>query len=236
MYFVQTPNLTFHLFIISSSCLFVFVRHCVTMTGTLALFPAIKSEIRGLIDDRVYTSAQQDTDWGYFGALYVTELIKCCSWEKLSEHGDFDAMWDCLQQTVDKIVKQQQKASRGERPANRLNIVVTDGEELLAVRSCNDESEQPPELYCSEIPEAGAEGTQEDRETEGKLERRILIASKRMVDGPGEWNQVRENQAALVLTGRSVCLDNSFCRQEWISTSTSKVNPQPHRCNWLPVP
>ncbi|MCJ1244459.1 hypothetical protein MMC30_001657 [Trapelia coarctata] len=211
-------------FNISSSRPFIFARYCVTMTGTLALFPAIKSELRGLIDDRVYTSIQQNTDWEYFGALYVTELIKCCGWETLSGHGDFDAMWDSLQQTVDQIVELQQKASSGERPANRLNIVVTDGVELIAVRFCNDESEQPPELYYSEIPEAGAKGTQEDREKEGELERRILIASKRMVDGPGEWNQVSENQAALVFMGRSVCLEDSFCRQEWISTSTSNLS------------
>lgn len=88
-------------------------------------------------------------------------------------------------------------------------------------------SEQPPELYYSDTQEAEAKGTQEDREKGGELERRIFIASKRMVDGPGERNQVSKNQAALVFTGKSVCREDNVSRQQWISTSTSNLSLYP---------
>ena len=203
---------------ISGSCLFTFAKHSFAMTGSLAMFPAIKKEMRDLIDPRLYPSIQQDTDGKYFGALYVTKLSKCYGWDELFKDIDFDAIWDSLEETVGAIVKLQQKANGGKCPTNRLNIVVTNEEQLTAVRFCNNESEQPPELYYSEVVEAEDEEQRENRGRDGGLKRTIVIATKQMVGGPTKWNRVEKNQAAWVSPHNPVSFEDKYCLQEWFSS------------------
>lgn len=104
-----------------------------------------------------YTAMGGRTDSEHFAALYMTHLAKN---SKKSDGGYGASAWEesytavqmkaALIAALEDLFKQQQKVLP-ELPGNSLNVAVTDGDSMVAMRVRNHVDEEPPSLYYSTV-------------------------------------------------------------------------------------
>ena len=101
------------------------------------------------MDDDSYANISGSTDSEHFAALYMTFLTDGkgkAYWEK---QYTLMQMRDAMQKTLRTVVELQRNKFGDKAEPNSLNVVTTDGSQLVAFRYRNHAVEQPPSLYYS---------------------------------------------------------------------------------------
>lgn len=139
---------------------FVFGRHTVMHNGYIADFPQIARQMTNLMSPEAFEHIGGRTDTEHFAALYISYLTfgadaspastapnsSNAKWEKSYSTGE---MLIALQHAANTVIDLQQKALGAKAEPNDLNVCVTDGNKLVAMRFRNHATEQPPSLYYS---------------------------------------------------------------------------------------
>ncbi|KAL0944884.1 N-terminal nucleophile aminohydrolase (glutamine amidotransferase class-II) [Colletotrichum truncatum] len=194
---------------------FVFGRHLFAHNGILGYFSVIKTVILQYLPLRYQTAILGTTDAEHIAALYF--FILC------EETGDWnslypiDKMAKAMSETV-AMLEGMQKEFVGKRgPAqenNTLNLVVTSGSSLVALRYASPNGVEPPSLYYSKT--AGATlnrkfkghpnsvgGSETDNRDDGREEKEahsahVLVASEPSTFDLDEWDLIEPSQMVLV--------------------------------------
>jgi glutamine amidotransferase len=139
---------------------FVFGRHSIMHNGYIASFPKISRQMANLMSDEAFEHIGGSTDTEHFAALYMSYLTfgsppsipatgpesSNTKWEKQYSTAE---MIKALQHAANTVIDLQQKALGDKAEPNDLNVCVTDGQQLVAMRFRNHPTEQPPSLYYS---------------------------------------------------------------------------------------
>jgi glutamine amidotransferase len=132
---------------------FVFGRHTIMHNGRITDFATVGRQMEGLMSAAAYKHMLGRTDSESFAALYMTYL---CAGNGNNDGGEawekdysLDEMLEALQFAANSVIELQVKALGENARANDLNVCVTDGERLVAMRFRNHERQQPPSLYYS---------------------------------------------------------------------------------------
>lgn len=139
---------------------FVFGRHTVMHNGYISSFPKIARQMANLMSDEAFAHIGGSTDTEHFAALYISYLTFGIpssaeglfpegsneKWERQYTTAD---MLKALQHAINTVIDLQQKALGDRAEPNDLNVCVTDGQQLVAMRFRNHQTEQPPSLYYS---------------------------------------------------------------------------------------
>ena len=117
--------------------------------GQISSFLSISREICTHLDDDVYGNISGSTDSEHFAALYMTYLTGGkgkTSWE---EGYTVEQMKEALEKAVSTVIGLQKNRLGDSAEPNSLNVAVTNGSQLVALRFRNHPVEQPPSLYYS---------------------------------------------------------------------------------------
>lgn len=219
---------------------FAFGRHVIMHNGYIAAFPKIARQMANLMSADAYENIRGSTDTEHLAALYMTYLTfgsepsdpKPPTGESDSAPEVLNEAWEksytpaqmlaALQNTANTIIDLQQKALGSNPPPNDLNVCVTDGKQLVAMRFRNHATEQPPSLYYSttagmtlnrkfpdhpdgkECPngpaKAGKEGGYNPRAQKdaGEHRKHVIVASEPTTYKSKEWTLIEKNQALIV--------------------------------------
>jgi len=139
---------------------FVFGRHTVMHNGYISDFPEIARQMTNLMSTEAFEHIEGRTDTEYFAALYISYLTfgaeaspvstgPNSSNEKWERSYTTAEMLKALQHAANTVIDLQQKALGAKAEPNDLNVCVTDGKQLVAMRFRNHTTEQPPSLYYS---------------------------------------------------------------------------------------
>ncbi|KAG9244709.1 N-terminal nucleophile aminohydrolase [Calycina marina] len=161
------------------------------------------------------------------------EMCKAMSEEAYTNiHGELKA---ALQKTINRIVRiQASTLSITPYEPNSLNVTVTDGRSLIAVRFRDHKTEQPPSLYYSTLAGVtlnrrfpdhpdGADGPHGKSNSDAKDDEQgknldtsksrrehgnhVIIASEPTTYKNGEWTLIEKNRAVLVEDGSKVTVE-----------------------------
>ena len=136
---------------------FAFGRHIIMHNGCITSFETIARGMTEKMHYDAFTAMNGRTDSEHFAALYMTHLGKNnkkqpgnngkLSWE---ENYTTTEMKKALIATLNDVFSLQ-KSLLPEIPGNSLNIAVTDGDSMVAMRVRNHVTEEPPSLYYSNV-------------------------------------------------------------------------------------
>jgi glutamine amidotransferase len=134
---------------------FAFGRHIIMHNGSISAFEQIARGVSEKMHHDAHAAMGGRTDSEHFAALYMTHLAKhtkkpggghgASAWEEGYTAPEMKA---ALIATLEDVFTLQQKLLP-ELPGNSLNVAVTDGDSMVAMRVRNHVSEEPPSLYYS---------------------------------------------------------------------------------------
>ncbi|MCJ1310456.1 hypothetical protein MMC25_004120 [Agyrium rufum] len=187
---------------------FVFGRHAIMHNGVVADFLSISREICKLLDDDTYANIDGGTDSEHFAALYMTFLTGGSGKEAWERQYSVSEMRDALHKALGTVIETQKAILGDKAAANSLNVAVTDGSQLVAIRARNHQVEQPPSLYYSttagitlnrKYPDHpdGSENphAQKDPSEHGS---HVIVASEPSTYKKEEWELIEKNHCVLV--------------------------------------
>jgi glutamine amidotransferase len=139
---------------------FVFGRHTIMHNGYISDFPEIARQMTNLMSPEEFEHIGGKTDSEHFAALYMSYLtFGAEASPALTAPNSSNGKWErsyttaemlkALQHAANTVIDLQQKALGIKAEPNDLNVCVTDGKQLVAMRFRNHATEQPPSLYYS---------------------------------------------------------------------------------------
>ena len=175
--------------------------------GVISDFVDIARDMCAMLNADVHKAITGRTDSEHFAALYMTYL---CG-EKTPKKAwkltyPVSQMRDALVKAMVEVMRLQQKVL-GYLPPNSMNIAVTDGDRLVAVRMRNHTTEEPPSLYYSQVagvtmnrkypgsPNGGVNEAALNNET--KHGRHLIVASEPSTD-ESEWTLIPKNHYVMM--------------------------------------
>lgn len=202
--------------------------------GVITSFSAIARHLVPYLSAAAYTHIAGSTDSEHFAALYITYLTDGSNdpstWEAPYP---VSAMKTALYKAIETIIDLQMKyLDHKTLEGNSLNVAVTDGSKLVAVRFRNHESEQPPSLYYSEHA-----GVTLNRKYPGEADgsanpaatikpehhgKHLIIASEPTTHRQPDWTVVPKNKAVVVEQDGELTLLDIPCPKEWMATAMAK--------------
>jgi glutamine amidotransferase len=219
---------------------FAFGRHVIMHNGYVSAFPKVARQMANLMSADAYENIRGSTDTEHFAALYMSYLTfgsapptgTSSATKPASESESSNEAWEqtyttaqmlaALQHAANTVIDLQHKALGADATPNDLNVCVTDGRQLVAMRFRNHDTEQPPSLYYSttagvtlnrkfpdhpdgeKCPNGPAKGgvkgghnprAQKDAGEHGK---HVIIASEPTTYKDKEWVLIEKNHAVIV--------------------------------------
>lgn len=163
-------------------------------------FSKYKRALRTKLTDESYNWIHGQTDSEHLFALFIDSLKR----REQSETLTADTMADALQDMIDTL-EGFRRDFKIEDPAY-LNMVVTDGERMVAVRYISDPNETPLSLYYSEGSKYEClDGVCHMLPAEGD-NRSVMIVSEKLTDLAEDWKPIPTNYFTLVYKDLSVKL------------------------------
>lgn len=168
-------------------------KHLLFMhNGEIGDFSMIKRHLRRELDDEIYDWIKGQTDSEHFFALFLQ------TYQDLGANPDISVVGDVLVATI-KRLEALQALHRVTAP-NYLNLAITDGSALLALRYVSDPNLSCPTLYYSagshyEFKEGGCHMISTD-ENEGNGA--VLLVSEKLTNYRAEWAEIPVNHMLLV--------------------------------------
>lgn len=190
---------------------FIFGRHTIMHNGIISHFADIRRNMLDLMEKSAYENVHGTTDSEHFAAVYMTNLTRSFgggprTWER---EYTTQEMLSALVAAFKSVVELQQHIlGAANVQACSLNVCVTDGRQMVAVRLRNHAVEQPPSLYWStkagvtlnrkypDNPSGAANPNASKKASEhGK---HVIIASEPTTYKAEEWILIEKNHALLV--------------------------------------
>ncbi|KAF9880115.1 glutamine amidotransferase class-II [Colletotrichum karsti] len=194
---------------------FVFGRHMFAHNGILGSFPIIRTAILQYLPLRYQAAILGTTDAEHVAALYFFILCGAAGdWNKLYE---VSVMGQAMRETISMLEDMQREFAGGEgssRAPNTLNLVVTSGSSLVALRYASPKNHEPPSLYYStkagptlnrkfkgnpdETGDGGNNGSGDKRLEKGDHSTHVVVASEPSTRNSDEWELIEPSQMVLV--------------------------------------
>lgn len=194
---------------------FAFGRHLFAHNGVLGGFAAIRTAVLQYLPLRYQVAILGTTDAEHVAALYFFRLC--------GEEGDWNALYDvsgmarAMRETIELLEGMRKEFAgegKGVQEDNVLNLVVTSGSSLVAVRYASPKGLEPPSLYYSttagptlnrkykgapddEISQR-PETVGDERMEKEQHAKHVVVASEPSTFNPDEWELVEPSQMVLV--------------------------------------
>lgn len=147
--------------------------------GNIGDFSKIKRHLRHLLADPIYDWVNGQTDSQHIMALWLQHLSE----DKQADHKN--ALLKTLA-TLQRLLNEQDSTA-----VMHINVVLTNGRTLLALRYTNQPKSPAPSLYYTH----GQLNTDNDAQhimLQSNAPKSILVASEKM-DSQSDWQQIRQN-------------------------------------------
>lgn len=153
--------------------------------GEIRGFSQLKRTLRQSLSDETYEWIEGETDSEHFFALYLNRLLK------KNKTSGTHVLSETLIETIDEL--EELKIKQGVQQASSLNIVITDGRYLVAVRYISEGYEKtPPTLYYSSGKLCTCENEINHVESSA-CDKAVLVVSEKLTDYLDEWIEVPPN-------------------------------------------
>jgi len=178
---------------------FHFGRFLFMHNGSIGGFRVIKRALRMRLSDSIYDWIRGETDSEHFFALFLERL------NLKGEEITCESMAAALRGALSDL--KELLNEHGITTPTFLNVVITDGDAILATRYATDPELQPHTLYFSkgskfECIEGVCRMTQTDPE-----DHTVLIVSERLTDVVEDWHKVPANHLVSVHSDLSVTVE-----------------------------
>ncbi len=170
---------------------FQFGRLLFMHNGEIGGFTKIKRHIRHLLNDPIYDWIKGQTDSEHFFALLMQVFIDIDA-----EHS-VKGIRDALVETLKRIRQLQQKYGVSEE-YNYLNMVLTDGMNLVALRYSNDPKNCPTLYYAAGSSYEVHHGRVHLEPSMGLVNEAVLVVSEKLSEHKADWHEVPVNHLLLV--------------------------------------
>ncbi|KIV78393.1 hypothetical protein PV11_10115 [Exophiala sideris] len=213
---------------------FIFGRHTIMHNGLISDFAEVRRPLLDELEKSAYENIHGTTDSEHLAALYITNLTKSVgggpeSWERQYKP---EEMLDALVKAFESVIQIQQKVLGKENvKACSLNVCVTDGQQLVAVRLRNHAVEQPPSLYWStkagitlnrkypDMPDKEHNpNAHKDAKEHGK---HVIVASEPTTYKSGEWSLIEKNHAVLVDGEGNAKVEKVDIPESWLAKAAT---------------
>ncbi len=166
--------------------------------GSIGGFQQIKRFVRRLLSDEVYEWIRGQTDSEHLFALFLENLKK-----KKHARNSSENMAEVLIATIKQIEKI--KRANKIRETSYINVCISDGEHIVAIRYVSNKREKAPTLYYS----AGGKyickkGICYLEPATSRHDHSVLIVSEKLTNNLEDWNQIPTNHVLIVSNDLSV--------------------------------
>ena len=182
--------------------------------SVVAHFDQIKRALALALSDEAHALVKGTTDSEMLAALFFTYLEERRGARVWEVQHPLEELKHCLERAIETVFKLQQEAMEtvGKTPdASSLNIAITDGEQLLAIRFRNHATEHPPSLYIStragvalnrKFPGhpdfEGVDNGMQNLKAESEHGDHVIIASEPTTYKKEDWELIPKNQCIMV--------------------------------------
>ncbi|MCB0359108.1 MAG: class II glutamine amidotransferase [Bdellovibrionales bacterium] len=166
--------------------------------GDIGGFAHIKRTIQNRLSDTVFNWLKGHTDSEHFFALFLDKVIA---------RGRFiepAGILEALEETVGDICELQRKAHIDE--PNYLNVAITDGWSIVALRCTTDADGDADTLYYSEGSRFTCESGICRMQQAEASERAVLVVSEKLTDVRSDWKEIPVNHALIVREDLNCCV------------------------------
>lgn len=154
--------------------------------GNVDNFKKIRRTWQSQLDQDLYESINGQTDSEHIFALWFQE------WRQQMAEYSLDAYAQALQHTLDRIARIQH--AHALKSTSHINCVLSDGEQLMAMRYTNDHTQAPSLYYAKGLLRCENEIVSVHAQHPHQA---VLIASEKM-DDTSDWQEVPENHFVFV--------------------------------------
>ncbi|MCX7115097.1 MAG: class II glutamine amidotransferase [Gammaproteobacteria bacterium] len=175
---------------------FIYKRWMLMHNGEISGFPLLKRHLRKLLDDEYYDMIQGETDSEHLFAFFLQHA-------KGKKMDDINEVASVMRETIaaiEKLVK-----THGDGGVSYINLCLTDGLQMLAVRYCTHVKELESLHYI-----VGANTNAEIWKSKEEQQQRptfVLVASEKLTHWTGDWKVVPGNHFLLIDAYRDVKLE-----------------------------
>jgi len=179
---------------------FHFKRGLIMHNGGILEFDRIKKDLVGLLDEEAFNWIKGQSDTQYIIALFMTFLRR----NKIAENtATGDQLVNCFKETFRAI--DQLKEAKNLKQASLYNIVLTDGNRLLATRySTNPEEETRTLYYTEKLGTYTYEGVLHT--IDAHEARTATLLSSEKLNHSDVWREVPQNHAVFIDESMEVTL------------------------------
>ena len=161
--------------------------------GSIKKFEAIKRDVRKEFSDEVYSWVRGQTDSEHFYALFLTNLFEANIKEDTDRPNE---VFDILRKTILQI--EEIKRDHGIDNPSLLNLVVSNGCWIVAVKYISDASDNANTLYYSSGSKYECEEGICKMDKSIKDQHSVLVVSEKLTDIKDDWNSVPTNSGLIV--------------------------------------
>lgn len=177
---------------------FHFKQYMFMHNGGIGGFSHIKRYVRRLLSDEIYEWLRGQTDSEHLFALFL-ENMKAQKKSKVTS----ELMAKVLEKTIVQIEKI--KKTKKIKGTSYINVAISDGEHIVALRYCSSKREKAPTLYYS----AGGKyvchnGVCYLETSKSKDDHAVLIVSEKLTNKSEDWSQIPQNHMLIVKHDLSV--------------------------------
>jgi len=182
-----------------SNCHPFHFKHLMFMhNGGIGGFHHIKRFVRRLLSDEIYEWIRGQTDSEHLFALFLENLKK----RKLKRNTT-EIMAEVLVATIKQI--ENIKKKNNIREASYINVCISDGEHILAIRYVSSKRETAPTLYYSVGGKyVCKQGICHLEPSASPHDHSVLIVSEKLTNKVEDWNQIPQNHLLIVRHDLSV--------------------------------
>ena len=158
--------------------------------GSIGGFNSIKRYLRRDLSDEIYEWVKGQTDSEHFFAIFLNKL------NTQNPEPIADNYAKLLQETVVHIEKIKKEHNITE--TSYINVALTDGEKLVALRYVSSSEEEPSTLYYSEGTKYVCVDGVCKMVVENPEEHSVLVVSEKLTDSRSDWKPIPRNFILLV--------------------------------------
>lgn len=214
---------------------FTFGRITFMHNGSVSDFTAIRRTICDELDDDTYAAVQGSTDSEHVAGLYVMYLTSGRGRVHWDAEYSLQDMKTALLKAVAFVIDAQQRVLGAEAAApNSLNLAVTDGTKMVAIRFRNSASEQPPSLYWSDRagvtlnkkypdhPDGCTMHNASSRLEEDAHGVHVIVASEPSTYKDDDWELIGKNQILMVGADGKMTIEDVPYNNAWDARAVDK--------------
>lgn len=158
--------------------------------GNIGGFHAVKRRLRSRLSDELYNSIQGQTDSEHFFALLLNHLLQ----QKTVMSANTAAA--ALEAAIAEL--KEITSQHGIKEPTHLNMVLTEGNWIVASRYVTDPALTPPTLYHSEGSRFDCEDGVCRMRRVDPTEHAVLIVSEKLTEAQDDWHKVPPNHVVMV--------------------------------------